>query len=439
MTPASHRLVETLNRGCYCVGTDLDALRSRIESDLAQRGLAGRIVDSHPHLFSALPVFVSPQHTEAMGRIIAAAETVIAMPWWRDAVLIDAPPIAQQAPAARGVFMGYDFHLGSTGPQLIEINTNAGGAFLNATIGRAQRACCAEVEQAVSMHGDIAELEDTLFAMFQQEWRRARSDQPLRRVAIVDSAPQAQYLYPEFLLAQRLFEAHGIEAVIADPAMLSLHNGELMVAGQRIDLVYNRLTDFYFDAPEHALLKRAYAQDVAVITPHPHAHALYAHKHNLVLLTDADLLRRHGVDERVIVTLIGGIPRTVLVRDQDTDTLWQARKDWFFKPASGFGSRGVYRGEKLTRKVFAEILKADYVAQAMSPPSVRHLAQDQPLKVDFRNYVYDGQMQLVAARLYQGQTTNFRTPGGGFAPVYHPPKRLPQRALDCGASAPGSC
>ena len=26
-------------------------------------------------------------------------------------------------------------------------------------------------------------------------------------------------------------------------------------------------------------------------------------------------------------------------------------------------------------------------------------------------------MLLVAARLYQGQTTNFRTPGGGFSPV----------------------
>jgi hypothetical protein len=35
-----------------------------------------------------------------------------------------------------------------------------------------------------------------------------------------------------------------------------------------------------------------------------------------------------------------------------------------------------------------------------------------------RNYVYDGQVQSLAARLYQGQTTNFRTPGGGFAPVY---------------------
>ena len=42
----------------------------------------------------------------------------------------------------------------------------------------------------------------------------------------------------------------------------------------------------------------------------------------------------------------------------------------------------------------------------------------QVLKFDLRDYVYDGQVQWVAARLYQGQTTNFLTPGGGFAPVY---------------------
>jgi hypothetical protein len=40
------------------------------------------------------------------------------------------------------------------------------------------------------------------------------------------------------------------------------------------------------------------------------------------------------------------------------------------------------------------------------------------MKFDLRAYAYDGQVQWVAARLYQGQTTNFRTPGGGFAPVY---------------------
>lgn len=40
------------------------------------------------------------------------------------------------------------------------------------------------------------------------------------------------------------------------------------------------------------------------------------------------------------------------------------------------------------------------------------------LKFDLRSYGYDGPVQWTAARVYQGQTTNFRTPGGGFAPVY---------------------
>lgn len=39
------------------------------------------------------------------------------------------------------------------------------------------------------------------------------------------------------------------------------------------------------------------------------------------------------------------------------------------------------------------------------------------LKFDVRAYAYDGRVLLLAARMYSGQTTNFRTPGGGFAPV----------------------
>jgi len=60
------------------------------------------------------------------------------------------------------------------------------------------------------------------------------------------------------------------------------------------------------------------------------------------------------------------------------------------------------------------------VAQALVPPGERRIddASTQAMKFDLRAYVYAGQLQWVAARLYQGQTTNFRTPGGGFAPVY---------------------
>jgi hypothetical protein len=71
--------------------------------------------------------------------------------------------------------------------------------------------------------------------------------------------------------------------------------------------------------------------------------------------------------------------------------------------------------------VFGEIMHGDYVAQKLAPPGERAVcvndAEAVLLKYDVRCYVYDGQVQLVAARLYQGQTTNFRTPGGGFALV----------------------
>jgi hypothetical protein len=44
------------------------------------------------------------------------------------------------------------------------------------------------------------------------------------------------------------------------------------------------------------------------------------------------------------------------------------------------------------------------------------------LKFDVRAYTYGGQVQLLAARTYSGQTTNFRTEGGGFAPVLVAPE-----------------
>jgi len=54
-------------------------------------------------------------------------------------------------------------------------------------------------------------------------------------------------------------------------------------------------------------------------------------------------------------------------------------------------------------------------------PSESRIGPETAMKVDVRNYVYDGRVQQLAARLYQGQTTNMRTAGGGFAPVLTTP------------------
>ena len=73
------------------------------------------------------------------------------------------------------------------------------------------------------------------------------------------------------------------------------------------------------------------------------------------------------------------------------------------------------------RAVWANILASDYIAQDFAPPGERQMMLDgvaTSRKVDVRLYTYNGDLLLAAARLYQGQTTNFRTEGGGFPPVY---------------------
>lgn len=414
--------VEALNSECFCIGTDVAALRAWLERDLRARGLAAPVTETHPHLFSPAPVFVAREQVEAMRAVVAAVERVAANPGYVAQVLGEAPTIARQSPQAQGILQGYDFHLSAAGPQLIEINTNAGGALLNAELIRAQRACCQEVADLITSPNE-RDAWARIGEMFLVEWRRARGSLPLQRIAIVDREPEAQYLYPEFLLFARLFESHGIEAVIADPAELAFDGTHLRHARGAIDMVYNRLTDFYFDEPGNAPLREASLAG-AVITPNPHEHAVYANKRNLAVLSDPDRLQRWGVDSATAATLARGIPATEVVRADQADRLWAARDGLFFKPVAGFGSRGSYRGDKVTKKVFQQIVEGDYVAQALVPPGLRLHAPDAaaPLKFDIRLYAHRGEVLLIAARLYQGQTTNFRTPGGGFAPVYYPPE-----------------
>lgn len=105
----------------------------------------------------------------------------------------------------------------------------------------------------------------------------------------------------------------------------------------------------------------------------------------------------------------------------NADDLWQRRKSLFFKPVAGHGGKAVYRGDKLTRSTWIDILGAAYIAQEFAPPGERLIklgSETTARKVDVRLYTYDGRLLLAAARLYQGQTTNFRTEGGGFAPVF---------------------
>ena len=186
-------------------------------------------------------------------------------------------------------------------------------------------------------------------------------------------------------------------------------------------MVYNRLTDFYLADKNHQSLRQAFENNAIVLTPAPYHHAIYANKKNLATLTNLKCLDELKISPKTKEALLSGIPHTQVVKIDHANDLWERRRNLFFKPLSGFGSKATYRGDKITRNVWSEILKGEYVAQELIPPSTRLIqnTDDQTdLKLDIRAYVYEGKIQLLAARLYSGQTTNFRTSGGGFAPVF---------------------
>jgi hypothetical protein len=402
-----------------CLYVDPPSLQQALTDGLGPERLR-ELRASRPHLFSDSMVTIRASDLERMRAVIQAIERVVNHPGYRARILATAPAAARHDPHTPAVFMGYDFHLGPDGPRLIEINTNAGGALLNVALLRAHLACCPPLASLLPGAGPET-IEAAFVDMFRHAWRTVRARAPLTRIAIVDDDPNRQFLHPEFVLFEELFRRHGLTAEIANARELRVHSGRLRAGEAPIDLVYNRVTDFAFEEVQHAALHHAWLEDLAVITPHPQAHALYADKHNLALLTDPEWLAAIGIDAATIATLRDGIARTTRVDPQHAETLWAERKRLFFKPVSGFGGKAVYRGDKLTRRVWDEILAGDYVAQALVAPPEQAVTIDDSetaLKYDVRNFVYEGEVQLLAARLYQGQTTNFRTPGGGFAPVF---------------------
>jgi hypothetical protein len=413
------KLSERLNQNCFCRRTNQDSLRSVLANG-AEGALLLSLMADRAGLLSDTAVYLPRAAIDLMEATAQAIENVAQLPAYRTRVQARSPEIARFEPGPSGVLMGYDFHVAEDVPHLIEINTNAGGAFINAALAEAQRECCTAASNSATppLRDGFGPM---VIKMFQSEWTKQGRLRPLHQVAIVDDDPLGQYLYPDMLLAQRLLQYHGFEAVIAAADELIYADGVLSHKGRAIDLIYNRLTDFSLVQPEHATLRNAYLDGAVVLTPNPFSHALMADKRNLTILSDETQLQLLGAREEDIAVLRATIPHTVAVNDKNAANLWTERRNYFFKPAAGFGSKAAYRGDKMTKSVWGAILAGDYVAQAYMPPGARRIKVEGTtinLKTDIRLYRYLGLTLLYAARLYQGQTTNFRTSGGGFAPVF---------------------
>ena len=341
---------------------------------------------------------------------------------YAEAVDGDADPVARHSSGACGVFMGYDFHLTEAGPRLIEINTNAGGALLN---GLHTAALCdaRKLEWLCCNPPPTVEIEARIVDTFRAEFAAARGEGArLERVAIVDDRPSEQFLRQEFDLFAALFGRHGIEARVADTSALQrTAAGGVALDGWPIDLVYLRDTDFLLATRRTAVLRDAHLAGGVVVTPSPREHHLLADKRRLAIFSSLSALEALGVDPEDARFLVQVVPETRPLASMSLDEAWATRRDWVFKPPSSFGSKAVYRGDKISKKKLAEIhADARFLAQRRVAPgttSVKTPDGDQQMKFDVRAYAYRDEILLLGARVYQGQVTNMQSPGGGFSAI----------------------
>ena len=346
-----------------------------------------------------------------MCKLVRLLDRLSRHPGYRSLVYQDLPETACFDPGHSAVMMCYDFHLTGGVPRLIEVNTNAGGSLLaylshNPTL-------------PIRPESLAPKIKARLLRTFAAEMRHFSGGSKPRpeRIVIVDEEPTQQYLYPEMLAFADLFKEWGIPAEIAAPEQLEASEEGVWLNDQAVDMVYNRHCDFYLESDAMAGLRKAYLAGNVCLTPNPHMYGLLADKRRMVLWTDPVKRAPYLKSDQDAGILDAILPTSNILAALDLQKTWSVRKQWVFKPVDSFGSRGVLLGGKISRKRFDELPLATTLVQELVPPSVTEVPNFEPMKTDLRLYAYRDQILGVTARLYRGQVTNLRTPGGGFARV----------------------
>lgn len=303
-----------------------------------------------------------------------------------------------RTPPNYGVSMSYDFHIHQNENQLpsielIEINTNA--SFLALGLEMYEF-----LKLDTHLNHQISEFsQNELVQMFINE--NKLSNNSTLNLSILDENPIQQKLYLEFLIYQNILRNNNIECMISDISQSQ--------DWENSSLIYNRYTDFYLQEEKSKKLKDLFNSGSINLTPHPYEYFLLADKERFI---DWSLQSEITPPKSLLATYDLG--------KTDKEKTWSERKNLFFKPKNAFGSKQVYKGASMSRKVFDEVSNSNFIAQKISPAPEVEFDFDNTLqkyKYDLRCYAYQDQLQLIVARIYQGQTTNLRSAGGGFACV----------------------
>ncbi|MBF0147073.1 MAG: hypothetical protein HQL84_13185 [Magnetococcales bacterium] len=356
------------------------------------------------------PVTLSRKQAGTIVRFIRLLHHLHRLPRYLDLVTPLLSESARFEPGHEAVMMGYDFHITPDGPRLIEVNTNAGGSLL------AWRAQQHANGHPFPLHGRRNRIMDS----FNEEmvlFSRGHKQKP-EHVIILDETPERQFLYHEMQTFAALFAQSGIRASVTAPETLEVQDGFLFHQGQRVDMIYNRHCDFYLDSSAMAPVRAAWLAGRVCLSPNPRTYGLLSDKRRMTLWSDPQVVASLGLSPAQQRLLLDIVLQTRLMAGEDPALLWRERQHWVFKPVSSHGGKGVLLGRKISRARFDALVPGETLVQRLAPPSLtRCTDREQPVKTDFRFFVYRHRVLGIAARVYQGQLTTLREPGSGYAPV----------------------
>lgn len=355
-----------------------------------------------------LPLFpeevsLSQEAFQSMKQVVSTLFALKQDPDYWKAVGSEAPSNINKNHFQDSVLMAYDFHLDQEGrPRLIEVNTNASGFLLTNAFYQ---------YRGMPYQESLNLLKDS----FQKEWFKFQKNQKNNKktphkVVLMDQDISQQKMFVEFFMFKDFFKTFDWPLEICEMASLSFKDFQLLTdQGEKIDFIYNRSTDFYFE--NFPSLLQAYQNQSCCITPHPRDYFLLSDKKRLCLWS------LHQNQWPLLKSINPNLVFSQILTSKNQEEAWSNKSKYFFKPLSGYGGKRVYKGAGLTRSKFTEICQGDFLFQEHISPSVWRDSEGEDWKQDFRVFAYENQIQQIVARCYKGQLTNFKEDKSGFALV----------------------